>query len=485
MTDDIFDLEEEELEDLESVELVERYENMINGKRFVYLSDDDYENLFIHYSHLFFFPFPMEDPNLRMAGKVIRDGLEQHPNATSLQLFAIYYRYLRENLTTEKTVKLLKRVALQEYNKIIPSYYLANIYARVGAVNEAIALYQKLLEEVHADEEKISIYSDLIFLLDKEEDLPLMLEYYEKLIKLAPERTNILFRDLSIHLLFKPEFGALFFESFVQRHPFSANGWHCLGQLYAILSLHEKAIEALDNAVALSNEAGHLIALAEVYNALGKKEKALEYFLEVMSANPKRTDCYLDIADLYYALGQIEVALRYYAMSLDAFPDDPEAFMGTAIALASMEKYEEAIKYLEKIRKMNVVPVEALLLMSDYLIELERDDEAITLFERMTELHPLVADVWLSYSNYYAGCENYTQAYAILRCGMFAMRDNVQLMYRMANYCFLEEKYDRCISFLETAYLIDPTFLDMFLEYDEDISKNTQIMDIINDFKKK
>ena len=482
--DDFFTSEEEELDDLENVELITRYENMVKGKHSIYLSEDDYEHLFIHYSHLFFSPFPLMDANLNMAGKVIRDGLAQHPNATSLQLFAVYYRYLNERLTTEKTIQLLKQVDLHEYNKTIPSYYLANIYAKIDASKEAIALYQKLLEEVQHDEEKVSIYSDLIFLLDKEEDLPQMLDYYEKVMTIDPERTTVLFRDLSIHLLFKPEFGSLFFESFVQRQPFSANGWHCLGQLYSILSLYEKATEALNNAVALSDDPGHLIALAEVYNVMGEKAKALDFFLEVIALHPKRTDCYLDIADLYYALGQVELALRYYAMSLDAFPDDPEAFMGTAIALASMKKYEEAISYLEKIRKRNVVPVEALLLMSDYLIELERDEDAITLFEQMTELHPLVADVWLSYSNYYASYENYTQAYAILRCGMFTMRDNVQLMYRMANYYFLEGKLERTISFLETAYLIDPTYLDMFFEYDDDVAKNPMIMDIINDLKK-
>jgi tetratricopeptide (TPR) repeat protein len=121
--------------------------------------------------------------------------------------------------------------------------------------------------------------------------------------------------------------------------------------------------------------------------------------------------------------------------------------------------------------------------MSDYLIELGRDDEAITLFEQMTEVFPSVADVCLSYSNYYASCENYTQAYAILRCGMFVMKDNVALMYRMANYCFLEGKNERAISFLETAYLIDPTYLDMFLEYDEDISNNPLIMDVVNNLE--
>ena len=483
MMSDFFESEEEELEDFETVELISRYENMVNNQHSTYLSEDDYVNLFLHYTHFHDFLFVSEFINIEMAGMVIRDSLAQYPDSDLLQLFAVYYKYINENLTTEKTLKLLQRIHIQGYEKDMQTYYLANIYAKIGAVNESIALYKKLLEEMQCDEERVCVYSELLFLFDKQEDLPQMLEYYDKVAEINPILKNILFSDLYVHFLYKPDLGVLFFELYVQKYSFSEKGWHCLGKLYSVLLLFEKAVEALENAVALSNDAVHLIALGEVYGAWGDKNKSLEYFHEALSANPKRVDCYLDIADLYYELRQSEQALHYYALALDAFPNDTEILIGTAVTLASLEKYEEAISYLNRIRKTNFVPVEALLLMSDYLVELERNEEAITLFEQMTELYPLVADVWLSYSNYYISYENYTQAYSILRRGMFTMKDNVQLMYRMANYYFLEGKNDRAASFLETAYLIDPKYLDMFLEYDEEIANNPLIMDIVNGLK--
>ncbi|MCL2131459.1 MAG: hypothetical protein FWH36_03240 [Lentimicrobiaceae bacterium] len=484
--DEFFGTEEDELEDFESVELISRYENMVRGNYSTYLSADDYENLFIHYAHFYSLPFPSEYADLDMAGMVIRDGVAQYPDACLLQLFAVYYRFLTENLSIEKTIKLLEKIDIQEFEKTTQTYFLASIYAKINAVDKAIALYQKLLEDIQIEEEKIGIYSDLIFLFDKEEDIPKMLEYYEKSTKIKPKLKPFLLKDLYIYFLFKPELGVLFFESYTQQHYFSAGEWHCLGELYAVLSMFEKAVEAVDNAVALSDNGNYLVSLAEIYGMWGKNEKALEYFHEALSLDPKRTDCYLDIADLYCSIGQFEVALRYYGLSRDAFPNDVDSLIGTAIALGSMKKYEEALSYLNKIQKMDFVPVEALLLMTDYLIELERNDEAITLFEQMTELFPQIAEVWLAYSNYYASYDNYARAYAVLKCGMFLMKDkddSVVLMYRMANYYFLEGKNDRAISFLETAYLIGPNHLDIFLEYDDDIKENPLIMDVVNGLK--
>ena len=483
--DDMFEAEDE-LDDIDDIELISRYENMLNGNHLAYISVDDYESLFIHYTRFYYLFSLPEESNLEMAGRVIRDGLAQYPDASSLQLFAIYYKFLTENITLEKTISLLKRVNIQEFEKMTQSYYLANIYAKINAVPESIALYHSLLEQAQSEEEEISIYSDLIFLLDKQEDIPKIVEYYEKVREFDPIRERFLFKDLYFHFLFKAELGVLFFETYTEKYPFSARGWLAVGGMYAILLMYEKAVEALHNAVALSDEVDYIISLAGAYNAWGKKETALDYFLEVLTTAPERTDCYLDIADLYYSLGQLELALKYYGLSLDAFPDDVETLVGTAIALASMEKYEEALSYLDRARKAEFVPVDVLLLTADYLIELERDEEAITLFEQMTELHPHVAEVWLSYSNYYVSCENYAQAYSILRCGIFAMKDrdeSVMLMYRMANYYFLEEKNDRALSFLEAAYLIDPSYLDMFLDYDEDIVNNPLIMDIVNGLK--
>jgi len=485
---DFFESEEDELDDLDDIELISRYENMIDGNSSTYLSVDDYECLFIHYARFYYFFSLPEEINLEMAGKVLRDGLEQYPDAGSLQLFAVFYKFLTENLTVEKTVKLLKKINIEEVEKNAQTYYLANIYAKIDAVPEAVELYQNLLEQIETEEEKVGIYSDLIFLFNKEEDVTKMFEYYEKIRYLNPIRERFLFKDLYFHFLFKPELGAMFFKLYVEKYPFSAKGWLSLGGMYAVLMLYEKTVEALENAVALSDEADYLISLAGAYNAWGKKEKALEYYLEVLSKAPEHTDCYIDIADLYFVLGQTELALKYYGLSLDAIPDDIDSLIGTAITLASMEKYEEALSYLNKIRKKNVVPVVALLLMSDYLVELERDEEAITLYEQMTELYPLVADVWLSYSNYYVSYEDYNKAYSILRCGLFAMKDaedSVQLMYRMANYYFLDKQNDRATSFLTAAYLIDPDYLDMFLEYDEETANLPEVIEIVKDLTKK
>ncbi len=485
MMDDFFGSGEEELEDIEGDELISRYENMIRNNHSIYFSLDDYENLFMYYTRFYDDSYSLEDINLEMARLVIQDGIVQYPNASLLQLFYIYYRYLNNELLINETVDQLKGISFQEYEKVSLTYHLINIYIKINLTAEAISLYKQLLKLAQTDEEKINIYSELIFLFNRPEDVPKIVGYCEKLMELEPKREKSLLRELYVHFLFKNDLGLSFFELYVENHPFSINGWQYLGETYSGLSLYEKAVSALDNAVALSDKADPLISLGGIYSAWGQREKALECYNEALSISPERTDFYVDIAELYYAVGQIEVALRYYGLALDVNPDDISALMGMAIALAAIEKYDEAIAYLQKVQRSDFASIEALLLLSDYLIEVERDEEAIQLFQQMIESYPLVVDVWLSYSNYYAIIENYRQACAILNQGLVVLQDNVQLIYRMANYYFLYGDYEQATSYLRIAYMIDKTYLDMFLDYDEQTAKLPEVIETIKELTHK
>lgn len=485
MIDDFFESEEEELDDIEEYELVSQYESMVKNNQSMYLSSDDYESLFTHYTKFYYEQYNFEEVNLEMAGSVINSAIAQYPNVKLLQMFYIYYRHLNKELTLKETVNKLKNITFPEYEKDEQRYYLANIYAKIDAVPQAISLYRELLKEADTEEEKMNIYSGLIFLFSEKEEIIEIVEYCEKLSTTDPKREKATLWHLFIHFFAKIDFGILFFELYTQRNPFSLSGWMYLGESYTVMALYEKAVEAFDNAVAISDNASTLISLGGVYNVLDKKEKALEYYQEVLSRFPERTDVYIDLADTYFSLDQVEVALRYYSMAIEASPEEVHPLIGMAIALASIGQYNEAIAYLERAPKTGFMAIDTLLLLAEYMVEVERDDEAVEIFEQLLELHPSIVDIWLSYSNYYAIIGNFNKACTLIQQGLKALPGNPELMYRMANYYILDGKNERAISFLMTAYMIDSTCLDMFLAYDEDLMKNPLIIDVVNNLKSK
>ena len=487
MIDDFFEQEddEDELDEKEENELISQYENMLKNNHSMYLSSDDYESLFTYYTRFYDLKTHIKEVNMKMAASVINDAINQYPEVESLQMFHVFYRRLNNELSRKEAVKLLKQIKFPQYEQREHNYRLATIFAKMNAIPEAMSTFKELLKYTQSEKEKADIYAILLLLFNKKEDVPEMIDYCEKIRKINPKREEETLWQLFVSLLPDVELGVLFYEAYTQSNPFYYPCWTYLGDFYSFMSMYEKSVEAFENAIALSDEPSAIVSLGGAYIALGQREKALECFNEVLLRFPNRVDVYIDLADTYYSLGQAETALKYYSLAIESFPEDMTPYMGMAIALASLEQYDEAISYLKKAPKTGHLSLDLWLLLSDYLIEIEEDDEALKILERLVKLHPSNIDVWLSYSNYYAVIGDFSQACNVLKRAFTHIPDNAELMCRMANYYVLDGKNERAISFLMTAYMLDSTILDMFLNYDEDIMKNPVIVDVVNDLKLK
>jgi tetratricopeptide (TPR) repeat protein len=480
MMDDFFG-SEDELEDIEGNELISRYEGVIKNNQPTYLSVDDYEFLFMHYVQFYNDPF-MEEINLEMAAKVIHSGVEQYPHAPLLNMFWIYNQFLNGKISEEKTLELLHTIEFPEYERLSQNYHLAAVYIKINALDAARSLYENMLRDAYSDDDKERIYSELIFL---SEDISLTLKYTARLLKIAPRREQLLLDELYAHFLFKDDTGISFFKLFVDKFPFSVKGWQCLGEAYSSQFLFENAVDAMNNAIALSNKVEPVISLAGIYRSWGKYHDALDSYKEAMLIEPDNIDFYVDMAEVYHLLEQNELAIYYFGLTLDNMPNHLPALMGMALSLAAQDNYFDAIHYLRQAITLDYAPVEAWLLLSDYYIEIENDEEAIQLYKKATELFPLSADVWLSYSNYYAMMEDMKQACTILNQGLVLMPDNAQLLYRMANYYFLYEDYSSGITYLKCAYISDSMYLNQFLDYDEYTAMLPVVVDVINELMHK
>ena len=479
MMDDFFG-SDEEIEDVDGKELIVRYEDMITKNHPIYLSSDDYELLFMHYVHFLEDAF-LEDMNLKMAAKVIRAGIKQYPNAPLLHVFYLYYQFLKGEITKEKAVELLQYIEFPEYERLSQNYHVAAVYIKMDAFEPARSLYENMLKSARTDEDMERIYTDLVFLTSKPEEIRQGLNYLVRLLEIVPQKEPYLLDELYAQYMFNDDMGVSFFKAFVDKFPFSVKGWHCLGEMYSSQFLFDLAVDAMNNAIALSNKIEPIVSLAGIYRSWGRNQEALDAFHEAMSLSPENRDFYADMAEVYHVLEQYETAIYYFGLTLDDNPDHLPALMGIALSFAAQENYTDAIRYLRKAVKMDYAPVEAWLLLADYLIETECEEEAVEIYKKLTETYPMSVDVWLSYSNYYALTEDIQQACVILRDGLELLPENAQLVYRMANYYFLYEDYSAGVSYLRCAYKIDVIYLHQFLDYDEQTATLPIVVETIND----
>jgi tetratricopeptide (TPR) repeat protein len=491
MEDDFFasEEEEEEFENIEENELVSRYENMLKNNQPAYFSEDDYEVLFLYYSLFYDELIYAQFLELTKLASVIHAGIRQYPHACQLQMFYIYYRYLHKELSQKEALKQLELLELPNYERSRYYNYLIDIYVRMDAKEKAIALCNELLQAAQTNENRMGVYSKLIFMCDEPEEVPQMISYCEKYCAIVPAEEDKLLEALWEHFEESPSIkstGILFFTSYLEQHPFSEKGWVCLGLLHQSDEIYEDAVEAFQNAVALSSKTTPLLLLATAYRRWGKNEKALECYTEVMTLEPVRTDFYVYMAEAYRETRQAEKALYYYGLVLDAKPTNLRALIGTGVVLAETARYEEALPYLEKVRQGNGnFGADALLLMGDCMLALEKDEQAIAIYKQVMDECPNMSEVWLSYSNYYTLTDDYKQAIDTLNQGIAIFPEDAVLLYRMANYLFLYGDHDYGATMLKIACNLDPDSLYRFLEYNEQTAQLPEVIEIINELNDK
>ncbi|MDR0606356.1 MAG: tetratricopeptide repeat protein [Bacteroidales bacterium] len=518
--DDFFDHEEEEFEDIEVAELVHRYEKMIENNSSMYLSLDDYIQLFAYYMMIEndadMYSNYSEEVNMEMAASVLRYGMQQYPTSPVLQMYSIYYKYQQSEYNMPETIELVEQIEIPEYDMMNICFCKGRLYMALAASHAALPVFENLLKFAHTKGDKMDIYRELYRLIrfEHNNNIDKIIHYLEEMIKLDPSSELNYLTEIKYDYNTQ-EIVCAILEQYVNRHLFSKNGWMVLGENYHSYSRYEDAIDALNKAMALSNEndVTLLVYLGNAYKALGAKETAMEYYQDALQNwSPNKDYSYellFNIAELYFEAGQLDQAAYFYNLLIEIDPESLRALHCLGMIYFAHEDYDRAIHYLERARKINMEEVQEirapsndliLSLMSKCMIAVERSDEMIKIYEQMSQYAFYHIGFWLVYSEHYALIKNYVAALSILDQAMriretetstieleqgVMLFEDAPLLYRKANYYFINGDTDNGSSCLRLALIIDPSNLHHFLEYDNQMAALPEVIEIIEEFKNK
>jgi tetratricopeptide (TPR) repeat protein len=458
---------------------------MLKNRKSDFFSVDDYEELYFHYVNFYVDFRPLPEEQLKKGGGILKAAIAQYPDAEILQLLQIYHSFKEKRISKNMLITKLEKIPFPKYEQEHFIHTLAHIYKQIGGKKKAFSLFSALLEKADTEEDKVALYYEILFLYEAAEQAHLAVECCNNILKIGEISHEVLFGDMYEYFFLKT-IAIPAFELLTQQYTFSMYAWIYLGKSYADVLMYEDAIQALNYAVAMSNHPVPLIVLGRIFMEISKVTEAFECFQEAVSLDPNITGLYTEMGELLYVMEQPEQAMYSFSLALDADKNDMNAMLGMALALSAVERYDDSIAYImraKNIEGLEDLPVEALLLLADNYIETNRDDQALEIFQQLTKQHPKDVDVWLSYSNYYAIIEDFSQACAVLNQGLFLLPDNAPLLYRMANYYFLRGDSKLAVPYLRLAFTYEPDFLNMFLEYDDDLAKNPQVMNIVDNLK--
>jgi len=140
-----------------------------------------------------------------------------------------------------------------------------------------------------------------------------------------------------------------------------------------------------------------LLELAEADWALGKKDKALSEFRQVIARDPENIRANLFLGKLSLENEQFEEALPFFQRVLEQDKENGEAFLGAGKSLLGLNREEEAFAYLSKAYALLQDNIEALLTFVKTAEKQKAYSQAKEALEKRMKLFSDKSEFWLEF----------------------------------------------------------------------------------------
>jgi tetratricopeptide (TPR) repeat protein len=464
--DEEFDGQDELNEQLELS--VSRFEEMIRKQDRYFFDVDALIRILDFYS---------ERGEYSKALEVVRYSFSLHPNSVNLlmkqaHLFAITGQDQRALDTLDKIEKI------SPYDLEL-HIVRGNIFNTIGSFSAALECFKKALP---MSEVKDELYFSMAITYQNMQNYPKAIDHFKMAIQ-CNSSYELAMEELTacLGITGKLPEGLVFFQSLIDKDPYSYAAWYNLGDIHCRMGQYEEALSAFDYCLLIRDDfapayldQAHVLAmLGHFEDAIQKYKQTFEYF------NPDGIT-YFNIAECYEKLERMDEARTYYKKAVKLLPEMAQAWYGIALTLEFEERWYEAIHYIRKAIEKDPGNPEYILLLGDCEFNLNNLTEAWECYCRVTEEEPSYIDGWLSLAHFLTETGNPQEAVNVTDKALTLMPECAELIYRQVVnlYCagYLNEAYE----YMETAMDKDFSHLGMVFELLPSLRNDQTMMNLVN-----
>lgn len=346
----------------------------------------------------------------KLAKKALVCGLRFHPNSLELQLKLVSVELYYGGL--ERTLNLIETLEKIAPNNMELLSLKGLVYMQLNRVEEAIELHQR------TDGYEEDLTYDIAHYFHRIGEFEEAIRYWEKLYQ--KNKNWIHLRQIAVCYseLGDYENGNVYFLKSLEERPLEVSSWLDLGENYYYLNEPLKAIEALDNAIALENTSTR----AHFYKgkSLVKLKRHLEatvVFEEYLEMNPDDDKAHFLLADCYLATSQFEKACQHYQRVVELNPENNDARHNIAVAMHFDGRNESALQMMQQLLQLKDNDAYYWETLGLIYTALGRMTEAKEAFEKSISIDARCGQSWVSLSDFALQSDGREAALAVLERG--------------------------------------------------------------------
>ncbi len=370
-------------------------------------------------------------------------GEQLFPNSNSIRLRRAHLLGIRGQYS--EALDILKSLERSEPDNTDVCYAMATFYSLTGQPPKAIDYYLKTA----ADGYQLDlVYGNIADEYCQLGNIDQAVNYYRKSIAVNPDEGRSLY---NLACLWDSQGQDTQTQSFLTQllsdHPFSKNGWYCLGIVYGWLSLFEKSADAYEYAIAIDKTfVQAYLGLSESYRRLGDITRSVQALRDALDYTSDRPHILYLIGHTYLDEGNYHTASTYYH---DALKEDPTY----SDAWNELGRCSECLGYL---------------------------DEAAGYYRRAIDLNPDSDSHWLCLADLYINNERFAEACALLESSRADATDRFAFDSRLL-YCYYKSGLrNRLFSLLQEDFREFGSLYPTLLAYYPEFSHDIEIVNFIN-----
>lgn len=177
-----------------------------------------------------------------------------------------------------------------------------------------------------------------------------------------------------------------YLKSFLDEHPYSAEGWHAMGRTYEYMGLYEKAVDAYEYAIAADKRLeSAYFDMAATLEEMGNIAEAASALLRAIDIVTDKASVYSEVAAVYARANNIDTSIIYYRKALESDPEHVPALVGLATDYLLSDDPEQAYPLAKKATRLSPENADSLLVMAMVYDMKDNYEAAYDCYDRMLD----------------------------------------------------------------------------------------------------
>lgn len=311
-----------------------------------------------------------------------------YPDSIEVKIRRAHVAIARQQYNS--ALKQLLALHEKEPNNTDLAYSLGVVYSAMDRPDDAV---DQFLVASSDGWQVGRIYGNIAEEYVKKDDLQTAIHYYEAALNSRDHDTATIYNYVdTCERLQCCESGCKQLENYVKRHPYSREGWFCLGLFYLDLNQVLQAVDSFEYALAIDPRSAETYAeLAYAFETMGDVGRAATTLLQMADSTDSRAEAFRRIGQLYMRVGNFEASNIYFSKALGENDDDASSLAGMAENYLMLDDYPMAISTARRAEKIDSANAEVLAAMAkiyDYKGDWERAGyyyDQLVINERCTE----------------------------------------------------------------------------------------------------